>query len=221
MAASGLPPHLQQLLNHANLAGNLPFQKFKGANQYGPNLTTVGKGSLVKFNYVGIPGKSVIHDSHPVVIIYAMRGDLVKGVNIRYLTFPYIRSLLGSNSLPMWGATGPQVGQSNCDNPNISYNNIKGDKYITNAFRSYKRSGIKTLRKLDCGFLLKILGEMRSFNPNEVDQMRGFVRQQLRNLNQPKAGTQANQYSNWLSTGNENYKTGMTIPHDQGSPTGE
>src|SRR3972149_8698666 len=164
---NNLPPHLQQLLN----ASNLPFQKIRGANQYGPNLTPVGKGSLIKFNYIGIPGKSVIHDFHPVAIIYSMRGDLVKGVNIRYLTFPYIRSLLGSNSsLPAWGMAGTPTGMGNCDNPNISYNKIKGDKYINNAFRSYKRQGIKQVRKLDCAFLLKVLSEMRSFNPNEVEQ---------------------------------------------------
>ena len=195
--ASGLPPHLQQLFN----APKLPFTK-PGGNQYGPffNKATVGKGSLIKFNYVGIPGKSVIHDAHPVTIIYSMKGDLVKGVNIRYLTFPYIKSLLGGKGLP------------NCDNPNISYNNIKGDKYITNAFRSYKRQGIKALRKLDCNFLLKVLGEMRSFNPNEVEQMRTYVRDALRNLNQPRATGGAKSYTDWLSTNMPNYKAGGNQP---------
>lgn len=203
---NNLPPHLQQLFN----VGNLPFQKIRGANQYGPNLRPVGKGSLVKFNYIGIPGKSVIHDSHPVIIIYSMRDDLIKGVNIRYLTFPYIRTLLGANNtLPMWGASGNPTGNINCDNPNISYNNIKGDKYITDAFRSYKRAGIKQLRKLDCGFLLKVLGEMRSFNPNEVEQMRTYVRDALRNLNQSKPRVGARDYSNWMTTNRPNYKTGI------------
>jgi len=168
-----IPPHLQQL-----------FLK-PGGTRYGANLALVGKGSLIKFNYVGIPNQSQIHDFHPVVIVYSLRGQLVKGVNIRYLTFPYIRALLGGN---------PQ----NCDNPNISYTRIKSDRYITEAFRSYKRVGMKMLRKLDCGFLLKVLGEMRSFSPSEIELMRTYVRQALKNLGQPRATRGAREYKGWF-----------------------
>jgi len=189
----GLPPHLQNLFRSMSL----PFQKFKGANQYGPNLTPVGKGSLVKFYYAGVPGKSVIHDHNPVVILYSMKGkgtdqSVIRGVNIRYLTFPYIKHLLS-----------PNANSNNCDNPSISYNNIKGDKYITDAFRSYKRVGIKRLRKLDCDFITSVLGGMRGFHPSEIDEMRQYVRDALKGLQQaPRRPTgMAKEYMDWVSGG--------------------
>lgn len=190
-----LPPHLQELFKSIAL----PFQKFRGANQYGPNLTTVGKGSLVKFYYAGVPGKSVIHDHNPVVILYSMTGknrdpSCIRGVNIRYLTFPYIKHILS-----------PNLNSNNCDNPNISYNNIRGDKYITDAFRSYKRVGIKRLRKLDCNFITNVLGGMRNFHPSEIEEMRNYVRQALKGLQQaPRRPTgMAREYMDWLTTGQE------------------
>ena len=189
----GLPPHLQNLFKSIAL----PFQKFKGANQYGPNLTPVGKGSLVKFYYAGIPGKSVIHDHNPVVILYSMKGKgtdqtVIRGVNIRYLTFPYIKHLLS-----------PNVNSNNCDNPSISYNNIKGDKYITDAFRSYKRVGIKRLRKLDCEFITSVLGGMRGFHPSEIDEMRQYVRDALKGLQQAprRPAGMAKEYMDWVAGG--------------------
>lgn len=186
-SGQGLPPHLQNLFQSIAL----PFQAFRGANQFGPNLRPVGKGSLIKFYYSGIPGKSVIHDHNPVVILYSMQGKgsdktVIRGVNIRYLTFPYIKHLLGT---------------TNCDNPMISYNNIKGDKYITDAFRSYKRVGIKRLRKLDCNFILSVLSGMRSFHPSEIDQMRNYVREALKSLQQPRPTGMAKDYMDWITGG--------------------
>jgi len=216
----GLPPHLQNLFKSIGM----PFQKFRGANQFGPNLQTVGKGSLIKFYYTGIPGRSIIHDRNPVVILYSMKGkgsdtSVIRGVNIRYLTFPYIKHLLS-----------PNINSTNCDNPSISYDNIKGDKYITDAFRSYKRVGIKRLRKLDCNFINSVLSGMRSFNPNEVEEMRNYVRTALRGLQQaPRRPNQtAAEYMNWITSGqagprsqpaNPNPTTGLSSPPPLQPPT--
>jgi len=214
----GLPPHLQNLFKSVAL----PFQKFRGANQYGPNLTPVGKGSLIKFYYAGIPGKSVVHDHNPVVILYSMKGkgtdqSVIRGVNIRYLTFPYIKHLLN-----------PGMNSNNCDNPMISYNNIRGDKYITDAFRSYKRVGIKRLRKLDCEFITSVLGGMRSFHPSEIEEMRNYVRNALKGLQQaPQRPTgMANKYMDWVAGGQATPRsqpsgtpptTGINQPPDLGN----
>jgi hypothetical protein len=208
----GLPPHLQNLFRSIAL----PFQKFKGANQYGPNLTPVGKGSLVKFYYAGVPGKSVIHDHNPVVILYSMKGkgtdqSVIRGVNIRYLTFPYIKHLLS-----------PNVNSNNCDNPSISYNNIKGDKYITDAFRSYKRVGVKRLRKLDCEFITSVLGGMRGFHPSEIDEMRQYVRDALKGLQQaPRRPTgMAKEYMDWVAGGQATPRSAPGVtPPTTGIPT--
>jgi hypothetical protein len=57
----GVPAALQEKLNKINQQ-NRPFRSV-GANQYGPALTTIGKGSLVYFNYL-----FWIHDPYPLVI---------------------------------------------------------------------------------------------------------------------------------------------------------
>lgn len=145
------------------------------ANQFGPVPTkmnqTIMKGSLCTFNYVfHKPG----HDPYPLVIVtdvaFGPRQD-VRGVNLHYLTFPYVKRLL----------------QPNCNNPNFSYGNIKGDEYIVSAFRQYKRNGIRQIKKLDCAFLLNVLASVRSFDPNEVEAIRKSVREQIRRLTNPQA----------------------------------
>jgi len=136
----------------------------------------VGRGSLVSFNYIfHKPG----HDPNPVVLITDIWPNYIRGINLNYLTFPTIKNLVF-----------PSPNQTVCDNPVFTYQYIKGNDYITSAFRQYKRNGVQRLRKLDCAFIVKALGLTRSFDPNEIEAIRRSVREQIRQLvNQRAAPT--------------------------------
>ena len=56
----GVPQSLKQKFRRANQAGR-PYQPLP-ANQYGPSVKTIGKGSLVHFNYM-----FWIHDPQPLI----------------------------------------------------------------------------------------------------------------------------------------------------------
>lgn len=139
-----LPPQLQQLFNTVT-----------------PKTATIGiqRGDLISFNY-----GSWQNDPYPLVIIADVQpGVKVRGLNLHYLTFPYIRNLL----------------QLACVNRGFSYSNFKNDSYITSAFRSYKWLNIRTIKKLDCQFLLNVMAVARSFDPARVESIREVVREQL------------------------------------------
>ncbi len=141
-----------------------------------PIVKPVGRGSLVSFNYIfHKPG----HDPNPVVLITDIWPNYIRGINLNYLTFPTIKNLVF-----------PSPNQTVCDNPVFTYQYIKGNDYITSAFRQYKRNGVQRLRKLDCAFIVKALGLTRSFDPNEIEAIRRSVREQIRQLvNQRAAPT--------------------------------
>jgi len=90
-------------------------------------------------------------------------GKRIRGVNIHYLTFNYIKGILGQG----------------CGNMGFSYRNFSGDRFLTSAFRTYKWSGIRQLKKLDCNFVKKVMEMIRSFDPAEVEIMRKNVLDQL------------------------------------------
>ena len=141
-----------------------------------PIVKPVGRGSLVSFNYIfHKPG----HDPNPVVLITDIWPNYIRGINLNYLTFPTIKNLVFPSPI-----------QTVCDNPVFTYQYIKGNDYITSAFRQYKRNGVQRLRKLDCAFIVKALGLTRSFDPNEIEAIRRSVREQIRQLvNQRAAPT--------------------------------
>ncbi len=151
---------------------NAPFSRV-GANQYGPTVKPLTKGSLVSFNY-----QFFKHDPYPLIVITDIFKDYIRGVNLHYLTFPFVKRILSAH----------------CDNMMFSYFIIKNDAYIVNAFRTYKRLGVKQLKKLDCGFLLRVLEGVRTFNPAEVEAMRQYVRDQLRQQVNPRAEATGEQY---------------------------
>jgi hypothetical protein len=163
----GVPSRIQDKLRQGPPYRPLP------ANQYGPSVKTVGKGSLIHFNYL-----FYIHDPYPLVIITDIFPQYVRGVNLHYLTFPYIRRLL----------------QPNCDNQGFSYYNIKGDQYIVDAFRTYKRRGIRNLKSLDCAFILNVLASVRSFDPEEIENLRRIVQEQIQQRFQPRAERMTERY---------------------------
>ena len=103
------------------------------------------------------------HDANPNVMVTNVDSFYVWGVNVHYLTFPYIRNLL----------------QKNCNNPMLSYQTIKADKFVTSAFRQYKKNGIRSLKKLDCDFVLNLLGSSRALTPTEVEAIRNTINTQM------------------------------------------
>ena len=126
-------------------------------------LSNVKKGSLVSFSYIF---HKAGHDPYPNVIVTDTSSLYIRGLNIHYLTFPYIRRLL----------------QGNCNNPNFGYGTIKNDKFLVSSFRQYKRSGIKSLKVLDCNFILNLLGTVRAISPNEVEAIRNTINDQLNKM---------------------------------------
>ncbi len=133
----------------------------------------VGRGSLVTFGYLfHKPG----HDPAPLVLITDVWDKYIRGINLHYLTFPTIKKLMF-----------PMPGQSICDSPQITYQYIKGNEYITSAFRQYKRNGVERLKKLDCNFIVKALAMSRSFDPNEIEAVRKSVREQIQKIMNPQA----------------------------------
>jgi hypothetical protein len=159
---------------------NLPFgasqkpmnpmvsQLFKSVGNRQPVTTNdvVRKGSLVAFGYT-----MWIHDPYPLVIVTDITPGLrMRGVNLHYLTFPYIKNLLRT------GTT----------NPAFSYGNIKPDPYIVGAFRSYKWQGIRQVKMLDSAFLLTVMATVRSFDPSQVASIRRAVQEQIRREVNPR-----------------------------------
>jgi hypothetical protein len=176
-----IPAALQQKLQQANDASR-PYRPV-AANQYGPSVKTVARGSLVYFNYL-----FWIHDPYPLVLIADIYGQYIRGLNLHYLTFPYIKHVL----------------QPGCDNRQFSYRNIRNNgiayeqEYIPKAFRTYKRSGIRQLKVLDCSFILNVLASTRGIDPVEVDHMREVIRQQIQQqmrARQPQAAKMGTKYT--------------------------
>ena len=133
----------------------------------------VRKGSLVSFNYTLWK-----NDAYPLVVVSdnARASGKLWGVNIHYLTFPYIKQLLSLS----------------VNNPAFSYDSISGDAYMKKAFRSYKWSGIRQVKVLDHGFLLQIMSAVRSFDPADVQILRRQIREQMQRQINPKASQMTN-----------------------------
>jgi hypothetical protein len=120
---------------------------------------TIKKGAAVTFQYLHWK-----HDPYPLILCSSIYGDgRVAGVNMHYLTFKYIKYLIAQY----------------CDKQ-FSYPLIKGNSYIYNAFRTYKKDGVRMAKVLDCNFLATILGTVRSFKPSEIEAIRQEVQRQLR-----------------------------------------
>lgn len=123
----------------------------------------LNKGDLISFNYIF---HKAGHDPYPNVIITDTSSFYVRGLNIHYLTFPYIKNLL----------------QVNCNNKGFSYKAIKDNSYLVSSFRQYKKIGMRGIKKLDCNFLLNLMGSIRAVTPNEVEAIRKNINDQLNNM---------------------------------------
>jgi len=134
-------------------------------------LPIITKGSVITFNYVG-QTKHRVHDPYPLVIVSDIFTTLVRGVNLHYATLPFVK-----NMILTYGS-----------NPNFSYSFIKGNNYISAAFRSYKRSGISQLKMLDMNFLKGLLKVVRALEPGEIDKMRQQIKAMMeQQIRQPVA----------------------------------
>jgi hypothetical protein len=155
MAPINLPPNLGTLWQTTNLQTS----------------KLVHKGSIINFHYVGQRIGHQIHDPYPLVLVSDIFSDAIRGVNLNYLTVPYVKSMI-ANFL---------------EKP-FAYSSIKSDSYIVGAFRTYKRIGISQLRMMDSAFLRGVAAVSRSLNPNELDQIRMQIEELMRyQMNQPMA----------------------------------
>lgn len=153
-----------------------PFNPFErvASNQMGVVGKNISRGSLIAFYYPTSQAvkKNPIHDPYPMVIITDIWPHMLRGVNLHYLTFPYIKSILTNG----------------CNNLGYNYQgNVKGDQYIANAFRSYYRIGMRNVRKLDCEFLVRILTAVRSFSESDIERVKQEIRNQILQNTQIKA----------------------------------
>jgi len=123
--------------------------------QQNPYIT---KGSLIMFRYA-----FWVHDPMPLLIITDYQpGRKIRGINLHYLTYYYIQRLLTQST-----------------NMAFSYQNVKGDTYITSAFRTYKWGGISQVKKFDSQFILRMLSVGRNFDPSQIRAIRQAVDQQI------------------------------------------
>ena len=140
--------------------------------------TYVTKGSLVMFHY-----SFWIHDPAPLVIVTDyLPGQRLRGVNLHYLTFHYIKNLLGRVAV------------------NFSYQTIKGDAYISSSFRTYKWAGISQVKIFNSKFVLQMMAIARTFDPYQIRAVRQSVEQQLQQQIIQKAEPSVGQPTQQLGT---------------------
>jgi len=160
------------------------------SNQQGMSVKKISRGSLISFSYpqsyAVIP--NVIHDPYPMLIITDIWPRYIRGLNLHYLTFPYIKKILG-----------------NYGGKSFSYFHVRPDRYMANAFRMYVRQGIQQPKQLDIDFLNTVLQSARSFAPGELEQIRAEIQQQIQQRLQTKAD-ELTSYEQWRSQMTESQK---------------
>lgn len=142
-----------------------------------PTAKIVHKGSIVNFHYAGQRTNKMVHDPYPLVLVSDIYSDAIRGVNLNYLTVPYVKYMINTY----------------LDKP-FAYSLIKGNAYLTGGkddpgtFRTYKRNGISQLRMMDSDFLRGIAAVSRTLDANELDQIRMQIEELIKyQLNQPVA----------------------------------
>lgn len=159
-------------------------------NQFGMSAKPISRGSLISFyypqSYAIIP--NIIHDPYPLVILTDIWPRYIRGLNLHYLTFPYVKKILTTYG-----------GKS------FSYYNIKPDQYMANAFRMYVRMGVRRPRRLDTEWLVSVLQSVRSFDPAEIEKIRTNIQQQIQQRLQAKA-EELTSYEDWRQQMTESQK---------------
>lgn len=175
--APGMPVRGPQPISPANrqAARPQPQQQLPFRRVY---YKTLQKGSLVSCQYTFWK-----HDPSPLIVVTDVFPDRIRGVNLHYLTFNYVKSLLSHY----------------CGKGHFNYKFIMHDPYIVNAFRTYKKAGLRKVQMLDCDIINQELKVRRSFNPQEIKEIRKQIRQQLRRRVNPNAAELAKQYTEMVS----------------------
>lgn len=171
------PPN--KLQDKQQISQKLPFKRVY--------YKTLQKGSLCSAQYLFWQ-----HDPNPLVLVTDVWGDKIRGVNLHYLTFKYVKSLLDQY----------------CNKQLFGYSLVKHDQYIINAFRTYKKAGLRNLQLLDCDIINNQFKQQRKaykYNPQELKTIREMLRKQLNDAANPKAEELSNQYANMIGTGS-NFK---------------
>lgn len=164
---------------------NLLSQRLPFRNIY---YKTIQKGSLISCQYLYWK-----HDPYPLVLITdigagsqvgLIQGEAgIRGVNLHYLTYRYISDMLNKY----------------CDQRGFSYSLIKSDQYITNAYRTYKQSGLRQIKLLDCQVINAMLQTARSYRPDQIKKIREQIQEQLQRQVNPKAEDIAKQYESQIT----------------------
>lgn len=159
-----------------------PIQRI-ATNQYGVSTNKITRGSLISFSYprscAMIP--NVIHDPYPMVIITDIWQNYIRGLNLHYLTFPYIKKILGNYG-------GDQ---------SFNYRfHVRPDRYMATAFRMYVRKCIRQPKRLDTQWLIQVLQSVRSFDPGEIEKIRSNIQQQIQKRLQVKTD-ELTSYEEW------------------------
>jgi hypothetical protein len=127
----------------------------------------VQTGSLISFNYTFWK-----NDPYPLVLVIEndSRKDKIAGINLHKL-LPYdIKELMSKFN---------QMG--------YAYGNISDQKKFREAYRTYKKVGIRQQRVFDAQFLLKVISMVKTTDPAEVQIIRRQVQEQLKQQINPKA----------------------------------
>lgn len=193
------PEQLKQISGLKKLpdvSGKLPFKR-----SYYKSLR---KGSLISCEY-----SLWKHDPRPLILVTDVYANRIRGVNLHYLTFNYMKSLL----------------KYYCGKDFMSYSFIKHDAYIINAFRTYKKSGLRKIQALDCDVILSQIGIRRSFNPQEIGEIRRQIKELLQQQMNPTAEQLSQQYTqiigrdqsfrnngNEIQDGRRSFRPSATIP---------
>ena len=150
--------------------------------------TMAAKGDLLLFAY-----QFWLHDPYPLVIVTDCQPRFrIRGLNLHYLTFTNMRWLLRVHS----------------GNRMFSYQTVKGNMFLRDAFRWYKWEGIRSMRKMDPKYLTGMMGSVRGFDPVKTRLIQDAVREQLgRQLN----ATATEMTGRGIYTGNQSM-TGRPVP---------
>jgi hypothetical protein len=150
-------------------------------NRQGLSVKKITRGTLLSFHYphslANPPNR--IHDSYPMIIVTDIWPKYIRGVNLHYLNFHYVKLLLN-----VLGEKPSATYSSQYIKGDI---NVRGGKDSAGAFRTYFRSGIQMPKKLDVEFLKMILTQVRSFAPNEVERIRNEIEAQIQQRLQARA----------------------------------
>lgn len=143
----------------------------------------VQTGSLISFNY-----SFWKNDPYPLVIVIEndSRKDKLAGINLHRLLPNDIRELM-----------------MKFNQKGYAYGTVSDQKKFREAYRTYKKVGIRQQRMFDVNFLLRVISMVKTTDPAEVQIIRRQVQEQLKQQINPKASqfTNLNQQENQVNIG--------------------